>query len=151
MPQSVSLVTHFHTATPIQLLIFTFTCLFSFDVDILRPHPFNHVGCIIATMDENGHDKQLHVSVDALSLDRPNTLNLNGHVESENLLSVCSTNSSKSDLSESSFSSNDFTALRAKEGMDLDMGQLDTAAEIFDHSDIDMDETSLADGLVSCG
>ena len=98
-------------------------------------------------MDEN--DKQLHVSVEALSLDRPNTLDLNVHVESENLLSVCSTNSSKSDFSVSSFSSNDFTALRAKEGMDLDMGQLDMAAEIFDHSDIDIEETGLADRLVA--
>ena len=77
--------------------------------------------------------------------DRPKTLNLTASVESENLLSVNNStpHSTKSDdVSVASFTSDDFAILRSQEGIDMDMGQVNTAADIFDHSDIEADDTT---------
>ena len=78
-----------------------------------------------------------------MSQDRPTNLEFNKSIDGkENLFTASNAStpcSVKSDYSCSSFTSEDFKALRLSEGMDLDMeGQsVDTAAEIFEYSGID--------------
>ena len=74
---------------------------------------------------------------ETLSPIRPSTLTISENEAKESLHTASSVTSSRSDISGSSFTSEEFRFLRDE--LDMDMGEGDPAAEIFDRSDIEID------------